>query len=100
MNYQLAMNEEILKEFGKKLKSNRIKANLSQEEVAKNSGISRKAVSEMERGITNFKVVNLLEVMRAIGVANNFNDLLADIPLLDPIEIAKLESRIRKRVRK
>ena len=100
MNYQLAMNEEILKEFGKKLKSNRIKANLSQEEVAKKSGISRKAVSEMERGITNFKVVNLLEVMRAIGVANNFNDLLADIPLLDPIEIAKLESRIRKRVRK
>jgi transcriptional regulator with XRE-family HTH domain len=54
--------------FGKTLKSNRYRSNLSQEELGLKSGLSRPYISELEMGkkdpslFTIFKLADVLEV--------------------------------------
>ena len=97
-------DEEILLEFGKRLKQRRINYNLTQLELANAIGISKDQLSKVERtGKTS--VATLVAISRKF---NLLQQLLAiyEIPELTPIQKYEIEQKTakikveRKRVKK
>jgi DNA-binding XRE family transcriptional regulator len=56
------------REFGRRLRAARIDAKLTQEAVAKRSGMSRPYISDVERGLQNLTMDTMLSLARAIGL--------------------------------
>ena len=100
MNYNILLNEDILNDLGKRLRQNRINLKLTQSELAKKSGVSRRTISGLENGHYNISLNNLIDILRALQLINNLQDLLPVIPAISPIEMAKLESKRTQRIRK
>ncbi len=59
--------------LGKRIKSLRLSAGMTQEQVAKKSGLHCTYIGQIERGEKNITVESLGKVLRAIGV--NFTEL-------------------------
>ncbi len=68
-------NEEALK-LAYKIKFERDKRNLSQEELAEYSGVSVSTIKNLERGIGNITVKNLCKIAKVLeldlGILTNF----------------------------
>lgn len=60
------MNRKILIAFGCKLKSLRIKAGFTQEQLATKAGLHRTYVSSVERGERNVSLVNIVKFANAL----------------------------------
>jgi len=100
MNYSLLLNEDILNDLGKRFKEHRINSRFTQEELARKSGVSRRTISGLENGKYNISLKNLIDILRALQLINNLQDLLPELPAINPIEMAKLENKRTQRIRK
>ena len=60
--------KELLLHLGQNIKNARLKAGLTQEEVAFKAELSRSYYSGIERGVRNVASVNLMRVAEVIGV--------------------------------
>ena len=88
-------DKAILMEIGNFIQQNRIKQNLTQQELANRVAISRSTLSLMERG-ENVALLNLIKILRildALYVLENFK--LSEE--LSPMQLAKGETKKRKR---
>ena len=59
---------EILKQFGRNIKAERIRKGYTQEEFAEKTGLGREYISKIERGLANMslnKIVNLANFLDA-----------------------------------
>lgn len=89
-------NEAVLKELGARIRLARIDYPLSQEELAKRAGISKRTVMNMERG-ADVTLGSLISVLRALNLLSRI-DMLVDSDQLRPSEL--LAQRMQpKRVR-
>lgn len=62
------MNREmLLKKFGKNVKIERIKKDLTQEQLAEIMGVSQNFVSNIESGKENMSLAKILELSQYIG---------------------------------
>lgn len=61
-------NEEIRQELGEKIRIAREKANLTQEEVAKEAGMKGNYFAKIERGEINTTVQKLYKIIKALNV--------------------------------
>lgn len=70
----LLSNPQIEQELGKRLKDRRLEMNLSQEEIAKRSGLSRRTITAIENGggSTLTTLVALLRALQALDTLENF----------------------------
>ena len=73
------MNKEmLLKKFGKNVKIERIKKDLTQEQLAEIMGVSQNFVSNIESGKQNMSLAKVLDLSKYIGTdiekLLNFND--------------------------
>ena len=69
------MNKELLlKKFGKNVKIERIKKDLTQEQLAEIMGVSQNFVSNIESGKQNMSLAKVLELSKYIGT--NIENLL------------------------
>ena len=59
---------DMRKLVGRNVKDARLKAGLSQEQLAERSGFSQQYLSGLERGLRNPTVVTLFELAQALGV--------------------------------
>lgn len=100
MNYNIALNEDILSDLGNKLKQHRLNQNLSSKELAKRSGVSVRTINGFERGEKNISILNLIELLRALRLIKNLNTLIPSLPIINPLELMEIEQKRRKRVRK
>lgn len=67
-------NENLLK-LGQKIRYERIKRNLSQDELADLVGLSRQAVSKLELGLSDLKFSNLYNIAKALDLnLGDFSD--------------------------
>lgn len=70
--YLYIMNkEELLKKFGKNVKIERIKKDLTQEKLAEKMGISQNYIANIERGKVNMSLAKVLELSNFLGVDIN-----------------------------
>lgn len=65
---------EILKQFGRNVKAERIRKGLTQEALAERMNINSEYISKVERGMANMSLKKIAELADYIGA--DINDLL------------------------
>ena len=69
-NYNSMDKKKVLEEFGKNLRAERSRLNLSQEELAKKMGIcAGKHIGTIERRETNPTLTNIVAIMQALDIS-------------------------------
>jgi transcriptional regulator with XRE-family HTH domain len=90
-----AINQTAFTELGQRLAHHRLNQNLTQQELAREAGVGVNTVYRIEQGRST-QLSNLLRIMRVLGLARNFDQLVPAFPL-SPIEQLKLNKEQRKR---
>ncbi len=89
-------DEAILAEIGRRLAATRLARNLTQADLAKQAGVSKRTVERLESGEVAARLSALVRVGRVLGLADQF-DRLVPAPTTSPVEQLKLTRRRRKR---
>ncbi|MCE2719974.1 MAG: helix-turn-helix domain-containing protein [Dolichospermum sp.] len=63
------MKETILIKFGHKIRQERLKQNLSQEELAEKANLHRTYIGMIERAEKNITLINIEKISNALGVS-------------------------------
>lgn len=71
------MSKTILEKFGQKVREERLKQNLSQEELAAKAGVHRTYIGMIERAEKNITLLNIEKISKALGI--NISKLLEEI---------------------
>lgn len=58
-----------LLEFGNKIRLERMKRDISQEKLAEIANVSIRTISDIERGITDIRYTNLLQIAEAFNLS-------------------------------
>lgn len=85
----------VLTEIGDRLARHRLRRNLTQAQLAREAGVSKRTLIRLENGESS-QVTNLIRVVRALGLLDNL-DAFIPPPLPSPIE--QLRSRAKERRR-
>ena len=88
-------NDVILKELGNRIKDKRINLLITQKELAQESNVSLRMISNVENG-SNISLDNLISILRVLGIAGNLELLIPDNKI-NPYDILELGDS-RKRV--
>ena len=70
-------DEEILKELGNRLKTERIRQKMTQETFAKNCGVAKSTVERFEKG-ESVQLSNLLKILRTLNHLSGIEMLLPE----------------------
>ena len=81
----------ILERIGKRIKNTRIRQELTQEELAKLSGISVLTLINIEKG-KSVSMVLFISVMRTLGLLENLELLVPEIKI-SPVVLKKLQGK-------
>lgn len=96
MNKYLS-SQAVLSVIGSRLKSYRIDASLTQEELADRAGVSRRSIQYMERG-DDVKFGTIIKVLMALGLDSNL-DMLVPNPTKRPSYYMNMKSDNHHRLR-
>jgi transcriptional regulator with XRE-family HTH domain len=89
----------ILEELGERVARHRLNKNLTQEELARRAGIGSATLKRIEHGGTSTQLINFINVLRALGLDQNLESLVPDVPP-SPIQLATIQKRnVRQRAR-
>ena len=89
-------DELILQEIGERLVRARLERNLTQAELAKMAGISKRTLERIESGAASTQLTTFIRICRALGLLQRFDAFLPK-PVASPVEQLKLQGRKRKR---
>lgn len=84
-----------LAELGERLARHRLQRNLTQDELAKEAGVSKRTIARLEAGEST-QLTNLIRVLRALGLLTTL-DALVPPPIPSPLEQLRTKERLRKR---
>ncbi|HEY8639315.1 MAG TPA: helix-turn-helix transcriptional regulator [Solirubrobacterales bacterium] len=87
----------VLAELGGRLRRTRLERNLSQEQVAKEAGVSRFTVKRIEEG-KPARLTSLIRLLRFLGLLESLEQLVPE-PLPSPIDQLRHRGRQRQRAR-
>jgi transcriptional regulator with XRE-family HTH domain len=62
------MNKTILEKFGERVREERLKQNLSQEELASRAGVHRTYIGMIERAEKNITLENIEKIGKALNI--------------------------------
>ncbi|NJL62286.1 MAG: helix-turn-helix transcriptional regulator [Methylacidiphilales bacterium] len=62
------MKETILVQFGQKIREERLKKNLSQEQLADRAGVHRTYIGMIERAEKNITLINIQKIAKALEI--------------------------------
>ena len=92
----LLSDEAILKELGQRIAHLRNERNLTQAELAKEAGVSKRTVERLETGTVASQMTVFIRVCRALGI---LEDLETFLPEAKPGPITQLKNRGKPRQR-
>jgi len=95
MDWYSMTNARIEAIVGEKLKKLRLEYNITQNELAKKTGLSRVSISKIERGM-GVNLSSLIEIMRGLRVLENIEHLIPEQEV-SPIEVIRLKNRTKKK---
>jgi transcriptional regulator with XRE-family HTH domain len=84
--------------IGDRIKENRLRRNITREDLAERAGISKLTVANAEAG-KNISLSVLINILRQLDMMENL-ELLVPKPPISPILMRKLQGKSRKRARK
>ena len=84
-------DKEIVQELGGRIRSYRLQRNLSQDELARQAGVNRTTVRDIEGG-KDSQLSTLVKLMRALGRLEDLGAFLP-IPSVSPIQLMKLQGK-------
>ena len=87
----------VLDELGRRLARTRLERNLSQQQLAREAGVSKATIERVEAG-EPIKSTSLVRVLRALGLLAALDRLIPE-PLPSPVERLRLQGRLRQRAR-
>jgi transcriptional regulator with XRE-family HTH domain len=87
----------ILRELGARVERARLDSGLTQEELARVSGLGKRTVERVEKG-EPAGLVSLIRLLRGLGLVENLNALLPDTGLrpMDMLKLGKSRQRAAK----
>jgi transcriptional regulator with XRE-family HTH domain len=88
-------DEAVLQEMGMRFARTRLEMNLTQEEVARSAGVSKRTVERLEAG-HSVQLAHFLRICRALGLLDRF-DALIPAPVPSPMELLRFHGKERKR---
>lgn len=98
MKWNSLSNVAIIQEIGKRVKEIRLDKNLTQQELAKMSGISLFTVAQIERG-KPVSLAMLIPVLRELRLIDNL-ELLLPQREISPVELLKAKGKVPKRAKR
>ncbi len=88
-------NNGIMAELGERVLRKRLNKNISQQELAKRAGLSRRSIYLMESGQpVGLKV--FIIILRALKSLDELDSFLPEVDL-SPLQLAKLKGKVRQR---
>jgi len=84
-----------LRELGERLSRVRLNLDLSQAELAKEAGVSKRTLERIEAGQST-QTVNLIRVLRALHLSAQLDALVPE-PTASPLQRLKLKGQVRER---
>lgn len=80
-DYSEYSTPELVRMLGSRFKDYRLRANMTQKEVAEMAGLSVLSVYRFENGtVTNISLSTFLLLMKAVGCINDLNNLMPEQP--------------------
>lgn len=100
MDWNQETNTRLLVIIGQSMKAKRIMKEISQEELAKLSGVSHASIARLETGRGNISLENLLLIMKSLGMADELKIIFKESES-SPSMLAKATTKkTRERVRR
>jgi len=90
--------DEMLKGLGARLCEQRLASRLTQDELAKRAGISKRSLERLEKAEADPRLSAFIAVCQVLGLSQGFNTLVPEVEL-GPLAVAE-GKRLPKRVRK
>ncbi|MFT5706367.1 MAG: putative transcriptional regulator [Oceanospirillaceae bacterium] len=94
MTFDQLTPHAIADELGDRIKTARLNANLTQKELAKQAGISLKAVTNSEKGTSTLE--SMIAILIALGITEQLNFFIPKQEI-SPVQLIKLQGKERKR---
>lgn len=85
----------LLSELGQRLARLRLDRNLSQDDLAREAGVSKRTLHRMEHG-HSAQMTNWIRVLRALDLLGNLEQFLP-APAPSPMQQLKLQGKLRRR---
>lgn len=94
-NWTAMSDASIVTNIGQFLKNERLKNNKTQAQLAKEAGMNRWTISQIENG-EPITLLSLIQIMRVLNILHLF-DIFTIKQEISPLELAKLEQQKRQR---
>ncbi len=97
IDFSIATSDQIETALCRRLESIRLSRNTTQEQLAREAGISLRTIGRLEKG-QGVSMDTFIRVLMALRIQQNLESLLPD-PTVRPIERVGINARERKRAR-
>lgn len=85
----------ILRKIGRRVKRKRLSRNMSQQQLAEISGLSRTTIRDIENG-RNSSLLTLVQVLRGLHSLEELDSFLPE-PAVSPLQLARMKGKQRQR---
>ena len=94
MDFYSLSDTAIEEELGARLKSLRLRKNITQKELAEATRLSINAIKALEAGRS--KIPTLIAVLRELGALDQLNNFIPE-PGISPLQLVKMQGKTRAR---
>jgi len=98
MDWYGMSDNEVIRDIGRRIKQLRLNKNMSQEALSERTGLHRVTVSNIERG-QKMSLLTIIQVLRGLDELQRLDAIIPE-ERLSPLQLAKLQSKLRKRASK
>lgn len=98
MDWYGMSDNEIIRDIGRRIKQLRLNKNISQEALSERTGLHRVTLSKIEGG-QKMSLLTIIQVLRGLDELQRLDNIIPE-ERLSPLQLAKLQSRQRKRASK
>lgn len=94
MNFYSMTDKGIGAEMGHRIRSLRLRKNLTQQQVANRAALSLNAIKSLESG--KGKLLTIIAVLRELGALDALDNFIPE-PAISPLQVARQQGKIRQR---
>jgi transcriptional regulator with XRE-family HTH domain len=94
MNFQALSDSHVLTTLGERIRGTRLRRNMTQKELGEQSGLSLKAIQNLESG--RGRLDSLVAVLRVLRQLDSLNAFLPE-PGISPLDLARRQGKVRER---